>query len=403
MDSDALEALQKRRLERILSHAYDTPYYRKIMDENQLSPAGLVENLAAFPITEKPAIRESPDSFIRKGVSKAGLMPVKTSGSTALPLQVFRDQEMVERITARRYLGEMQCGFGPRDIFAEIVGHYYKPHPLVDAAGLFRKFQLSVFEDEKKNFSLLKKSGANILGWYSSVISFLAKLTLESNTPIRLKSVMCGAEMLTPGRRKLIEESFSCDVFNQYASWEFGIMALECPEEHNLHIASSSCLIEIVDDKGKPKKSGVGRVVATSLDNKAMPLIRYNLDDLSSWGKGCSCGRGSPVLKSLEGRQYNTVVLPSGRVIPAIRVMWVNEVASVYSYRVIQERPDLFVFRYIPGKGFSDSTKKEIANLIKQGCMGEEVNVEFEEVDKMKKGRTGKMEVASSKVPHKRI
>ena len=226
------------------------------------------------------------------------------------------------------------------------------------------------------------------------MIYLIARANMEN--PVKLKSVICGAEMLTKDYRKTIEESFSCHAYNMYGCWEFGPLAWECPE-HSLHVNTNSVIMEIVDSNGRPKKSGVGEVVLTSLRNTSMPLIRYNIGDLASWGNECSCGRSLPVLKSIEGRCDDMLTLPSGRKITPMTIL-VEYRGEIYKgiseYQIIQERPDLFVVKVIPTKdGFKH--EKEMIDRIKEACFGEDVTIEIEIVDKIQKIGTKQRRVIS--------
>jgi phenylacetate-coenzyme A ligase PaaK-like adenylate-forming protein len=61
--------------------------------------------------------------------------------------------------------------------------------------------------------------------------------------------------------------------------------------------------VEVLDEEGRPCAPGeTGRVVATSLNNFAMPLIRYETGDTAEVGAPCPCGRGLPVLTRIMGR-----------------------------------------------------------------------------------------------------
>ena len=58
-----------------------------------------------------------------------------------------------------------------------------------------------------------------------------------------------------------------------------------------------------------------GRLLYTSLFNYAMPLIRYDVGDICvPSDELCSCGRGLPMIKHIEGRVDDFVKTPSGRV-----------------------------------------------------------------------------------------
>lgn len=50
--------------------------------------------------------------------------------------------------------------------------------------------------------------------------------------------------------------------------------------------------MEILRNGGPCKPGEVGGIVGTYLENYAMPLIRYNMNDLASpIGSACGCGR----------------------------------------------------------------------------------------------------------------
>lgn len=399
LDYDSIEKFQKERLAGMLQSAYQAGHYKTLMDGNSLAVEDVIDNLSLLPLTKKEDIMENPDSFIAKGFSKGKLLKISTSGSTGTPLEIFLDKEAREYRIALVYDTETLFGRSPFELFAHITFETYPQNPLLSMTGLFPKLRLSSFEEEEKNFSRLEKAGAKMLRSYPSTLTIMAKLNDDKSRPLRFKSVYSSAEMLTKEARELIGDSFSCPVLDQYGSLEFRSIAWECPEEHNMHINCSSCIVEIIDENGKPKKNGVGDIVVTSLHNRAMPFLRYHIGDLGSWGKECSCGRSHPVLKSLKGRRDDLIILPSGRIRSAFSILPMTDMKDILSFQIIQERPDLFVFRFVPAKqGPSEQSRKEVVRRIKGGCLGEEVTVEFEEVQSIKRGRTGKIRAVVSKV-----
>jgi phenylacetate-CoA ligase len=407
LDSDSLEVLQKKKLSNMMNHASETKYYQKILEEAGIKPQEVSENLDSLPITSKEDVRKNPHSFIRLGTPKDSLLSFKTSGSTGIPVEVFGDMETYEFRTALVYDVETTFGRSPVELFAEVSCEGYKAHPLLSTTGLFPKIWLSVIEDEKKNFSIVYNSKASVLRSYPSVLTIMAKLNLEKEKPISFKSIYSGAEILNDDAREKIEDSFCAPVFNHYGAVEMRSLGFECPEEQNLHVNGSSCILEIVDEKGKPKKSGTGEIIATCLHNKVMPLLRYRIGDRGSWGGECSCGRGLPVLKSLEGRTTEVIELPSGRIHSAT-CLNILEIQSAFrdilKYQIIQERTDLFVVRYVCcDSDFSKKSKEEIKKGIIRACLGEEIKVEFEKVDSIPRESTGKIRSFISKIKQSKI
>jgi phenylacetate-CoA ligase len=158
-------------------------------------------------------------------------------------------------------------------------------------------------------------------------------------------------------------------------------------------------MVEIIGKGGKPEKNGLGEVVVTSFHNTPMPFIRYSTGDLAKWGSECSCGRGSPVIESLEGRKTDVFRLPSGKVRPFGALYIALNQIRVLSFQVVQERADLFVFRYVPLQGdLTPAAKDDIKRRISTACLGEPIAVEFERVDSIKRGGRGKHRYILTKV-----
>lgn len=395
-DSDKLQDIQMRRLQAMLQSARRTRHYSKTL--SGLKDEEILDDISLLPVTEKDMVRTSEENFIPGFYEQNNLRITRTSGSSGRPVEVYTDQDALDFRIALKYFVELEFGLPPFDLFAEVSISSYRPHSLISALGIFPKMVLPISDGEETNFRRIRNSKATYMGWYPSVMSLFAQL----NSGRKFKSVFCGGEMLTKECRGLISDSFSCPVFNQYASMEFSSIAWECPEEHNLHVNSSSCLVEILDSKGRPKKSGDGEMAITALHNKAMPLLRYRLGDRASWGRECSCGRGLPVIENLSGRNDDFITLPSGRKLSSfsLNVLYLEtNISGIWHYQIIQERPEHFLVRVVPTeKGFSESAKKEMEQRIKRACMGEDISIEFETTDTIQRDKSGKLRKIISKV-----
>ncbi len=403
LDQDAMEKLQKKRLEKILKCAYRTPHYRGLMERESLSIADIVDDISLLPITRKDEVRRSPESLIQNGISKESLNIYKTSGSTGTPMSIYVDKEMFWHRVASNYQAEISFGRSPVELFAHItaMNRTMAVHPLLKKLRIFPVIHLPIINGEEENLSILQKNNARMIRSYPSALNILAKLNSIKKTPLKVKSILSGGEHLSEKSREYIEESFACPVFNRYGAIECPSLAKDCTEEKNLHIAEGSYLVEIVDKKGKPVKSGTGEIVITHFFNKSMPFVRYSTGDIGCWGKECPCGRHSRVLKSLEGRESELISLPSGKSISAFSLALLpleSVFAGVLNYQIVQEKEELLLVRYVPMlDGITKKTKDEIRKIIDELCLGE-VKVEFEEVDEIKPGKTGKRKNFISKI-----
>jgi phenylacetate-CoA ligase len=391
LDRDAMERLQGERLEAVLSSASKTAYYGKTICD-----------LASLPVTPKEAACSDPFAFIPVGTRPETLASMNTSGSTGTPGKFFFDNDAMQHRAAVSAFVMTEFGRGPFDLYAEISRQTRRNFSLPRMLGLYRKIHIPVFQDMDRIFSALLRQKPDIFGWYPSISVYLAALNDEQGRPLRCKSVLSSGEPLPDAWREKIERSFSCPVFEQYASFEFGTLAFECPEEHSMHVNASSCIIEISDERGRPKKSGIGRILVSSLYNHAMPLIRYAIGDLGVWGKDCSCGRSLPVIKSIRGREDDFVVLPGGRLRSSFAfniLFYGREIGGVWEYQLVQEDEDLFVMKYVPRSGgISAQGEKEFARRVRMAAGSEDIKIEFERAERLERGKTGKLQKLVSKV-----
>jgi phenylacetate-CoA ligase len=402
MDLDSIQRMQEAKLRQVMSSAHGTEHYREKMDSSGLSPSDVAEDLSSMPLLERDDLYDDSRSFICKGRDPSSMKRLETAGSSGKPIEVFFDQESHEFRMAMSLLSSDMMGITPLDITAIVSRYKVHQSPLLYRLGLFRKLSLPIADDDEENLRRLKEGEVTVLNTLPSCAAVLASLNNMKGRPISLKRAICSGEMFGKGWKESIQEYFSCPVFDIYGSTELHIMAQECPEEHSMHVQSSSCILEILDKHGKPLKSGKGEIAATSLHNKEMPLIRYRIGDSAEWGKPCSCGRHSPVLKGIDGSKEDLIVLPSGRCRSATSIRPTVGLNYIKEIQIVQQKPELFVVRYVPARDpVTDEVRDDLSSTIKRGCLGEDVTVEFEETQRLVRGRSGKLKLFESKVKPK--
>ena len=157
------------------------------------------------------------------------------------------------------------------------------------------------------------------------------------------ETITTAAERLQPHMRELLSRVFRTEVFDRYGSREFGLMGHECHRHEGLHAPLQSMYLEVLRDDDSPADPGeVGRIVATSLINCALPLIRYEIGDLGAWSEEpCSCGRVWPLLREVKGRTTDNFVKADGTLVAG---EYFNHVFSeqdwVKRFQVVQEAID---------------------------------------------------------------
>jgi phenylacetate-CoA ligase len=190
-----------------------------------------------------------------------------------------------------------------------------------------------------------------------------------------------------------------------YGSVEFSRLAFECPEHTGLHVITDGAVVELLMD-GKPVSVGEpGRVVVTGLYNYAMPLIRYDLDDLAvQSSEACPCGRSWPLIRSIEGRSMDYLTMPSGRqVFPGFIYYVINSetkrhARSIAQFQVVQKERAKVAVMVVKGAQFDTDAVARIKDKMERSLseLGETVVVEVQIVPEIVADRSGKTKLVVS-------
>ena len=140
---------------------------------------------------------------------------------------------------------------------------------------------------------------------------------------------------------KIMGEVFKVPVFDKYGSTETNIIAHQSPAQSDVMcIQVENAHIEFVSETGEPCPIGTeGRILATTLNNYSMPLIRYQTSDLATPLEGtCPSGRGFPLMSPVIGRLADLIRMADGeRVHPQIFSNLFSNFPSVQWFQVVQD------------------------------------------------------------------
>jgi phenylacetate-coenzyme A ligase PaaK-like adenylate-forming protein len=114
---------------------------------------------------------------------------------------------------------------------------------------------------------------------------------------------------LADRERERLSRTFQADVFNRYSPHECEGIAFDCGAHAGLHVALDSYHVEILDRDGRATgPEQVGRLTVTDLENRTMPLVRYQIGDLGHWrAMACPCGSPFPLMAGLDGREADVL------------------------------------------------------------------------------------------------
>jgi phenylacetate-CoA ligase len=357
------KAWSLRRLERVLQAARQTEYGRQVGGTLQITD---------WPLLEKDMVREAPRRFLR--VPPWCTVPASTSGTTGLPLKLFRSYASISAEQAAIDWLYFARGYDPRRLrFAVLRGENIKspsdrtpPFWRWDASGkrlVLSSNHLSA-DTIEHYYQILAEFAPDCLFTYPSVLESLCQLLLRHEKCLRIPLVVCSSEMLTDSTRPLVQQVLHAELIDYYGQAERVAFAYSF-EQGAYYFLPGYAWTELVPVQQEPD-GVVYEIVGTSLWNLAMPLVRYRTGDCiklpASIGESALeaiCFGLTPFEKILGRSSGDVLIAPDGTVLTGIDHI-PRDVDHVVRMQVIQEQPDYVRILVIPDEGFTESDRQQI-------------------------------------------
>jgi phenylacetate-CoA ligase len=401
---EAIEQHQLVRLKKLIEHAYkNSPWYRKkfISLGLTLSDFNTIKDLEKLPVTTKLDIRNNGDDFIAETSNKSELVIAKTGGSTGVSLNLYFDDLCQKMRNAAQGFADGFAGWVPGDKIGALWGN-----PPV-ATTLKQKLRSTLLEKTKylDTMDLNPQSMSNfanewqeftpdVLFGHAHSIFIFAKYLLENKIELaNPKGIVATSMMLLDHERKVIEEAFGAKVTNRYGCEEVGLIACECEEHDGMHINTPHIVLECVDDNDNPVPFGTsGKLVVTDLNNFAMPLIRYRIEDVGILtDKQCSCGRKLPLLEKLEGRVADFLKKVDGGLVGGVSLVerTLTNIPGIEQMQLIQKQLDKIIINRVKGLDFNQETDSELLKEM-HIVFGDSVEININDITEMPQEASGK-------------
>jgi len=408
-----LEALQLKKLRRLLNYAYENvPYYKRIFDEHGLSPQSVhsLEDFRQVPFLTKETVQEHKDEFVSRAYRFDQLIPNRTGGSTGKPLQFYQDREQRDYGSAAKLRCNRWAGwdFGKRTL--RLWGREVEISISSRFWSLLRSLALNEHTFDTLRFSeanmaalaaQIKAHPPQIIIAHASSLYLFARYLEESGMAVPApEGIITSADMLYPAQRAVIERVFRTHVFDRYGCHEFHVIAAECPEHTGMHIDITRLVVEFLNDAGEPCRSGErGHIVITDLTNYAMPFIRYRIEDIGvPLDEPCPCGRGLPLMKELTGRKSDMLRTPEGDIVSGNALTeFLFDIPGLKQAQLIQERLDLLVVRVVKRAVYDEASEAEFRRRLER-YFGPKMKFQFEYVDEIPPLPSGKYRFSISKL-----
>ena len=403
--------------------ARQVPFYHKQWRDLDINPqtVGGLADLPLLPILTKQDIQAHYNDLLclHPPQGHEAKFKIKSTGTTGEPVTVAhssisRSFQVLLKQRQLRWFRHDPMGLlvqirPAQDLPRNVQGDYLKRGeafigdnwPLVGK--LFHTGKFIGFNDAstaKDKTALLERYQPDYLLGQSAQLEQLALEAKDIGFTFKLKAIEAISQQMTPDMTRVVESIFQAPVYMNYGLNEVGIVAARCPEGNQYHVHSENCIAEIVDQDGITCKPGEsGRLLVTAFGNLAMPLLRYDTDDMAEVSDGpCICGRTLPTFREIHGRYRRTALLP-----PGVWDSWVNiqrclgempieELRNLHQYQLHHHRDGTFTLNIVSGGDLHPAFLEKILKQWNTGKEGVPATLNINRLDKIYRPEGGKFQ-----------
>jgi len=352
--TDEIAAAQQELLREHLAFCQrNSPYYRGLLAGIAVEEATF-ESLADLPLTDKADFSGRNADFLAVPVDRI-VDIVLSSGTTGTPNTVMYSEHDLQRLARNESASLAACGLTSRDTAlltctmdrCFVAGFAYQ-------LGL-RRLGAAVIRNGVTTLSshadLIRRLKPTVLVGVPTFLRKLGRFLGESGidpAASSVRSLVCIGEPLRDADLsplKLaddLESLWRAPAFSTYAASETVTTFCECTERRGGHLQPDLAIVEIVDAEGNRLPAGEhGEVVLTPLQCEGMPLVRFKTGDVSFLiEEPCDCGRITPRLGPILGRQCQMIKTKGTTVYPLSILDALNSMDGISDYFVVATSED---------------------------------------------------------------
>lgn len=413
---DELTAIQNRRVQAMIAHAYDTvPYYREVMDAAgwRARDFQTAADLTRLPVVSSAQVAAAPERFLSRRYATRRGVRLQSSATSGQPKQIHHDAASVffsmayghrERVVLAHFTGRT---FGYRELIMfrptgiqSQLRRFYEAHSWVPRSMDFKR---SVFAPDASFQSAVAHINAfkpDVIRAYGSHVGPLFRWAWERGVPLfRPKVVVYGGDSMPDADRVLIESQVGVPVLSSYSATEALRLAFQCERRAGFHIDVDQAAVWARGADGKPvAPGGRGDIILSNLINRATVLLNYKLGDVVTLGRAaCACGRTLPTIERVDGRCDDLVALPDGQILHSRTILRsLFEAPGLVQIQVIQQELRRFRLRAVCAAGTDWDAMRSRLTTGMRATLGDDVAVEVEQVDVIPSEPGGKVRAVIS-------
>jgi len=381
-------------------HLLSTPFYRDFVGQKDIVAWDDV------PVMQKADLQRPLKERLSKGFTAKNVYVNKTSGSSGHPF-IFAKDKHTHALTWAGILDRF--GWYGLDFHTSLQARFYGI-PL-DTIGyrkerfkdwLSSRYRFPIFdlsEEKMEQFlAAFRRKKFDYINGYTSSIVLFAKFLKSKGVVLKelcptLKYCIVTSEMLYEDDKKLMKTTFGVPVVNEYGASELDLIAFTNIKGEFV-LNSETLFVEILDDNDKALPNGVsGRIVITSLYNKAHPMIRYDIGDTGIISTQSTFKK--PILQQLIGRTNDVAQLPGGKTVPGLTFYYVTKSVieddgNVKEFVIEQTALDEFRIIYVSERELTQAETETIRTALFK-YLEEDLHLFFERKEVLDRSHRGKL------------
>lgn len=327
-----------------------SPFYKRLLSQVKNKVAGLEswEAFQALPTTSKDDIQKNNWDFFCVPRNRI-IEYTSTSGTMGKPVTVGLTAKDVKRLAYNEYLSFACAEGSSQDLYQLMltldrqfmagIAYYEGIRQL--GAGLVRvgpglpSMQLETME------RLRPTALVAVPSFLVKLIDFGKQTGVDLNQ-FGIKKAICIGESIRSedfglnALGKKIRDAWDLKLFCTYASTEMQTAFTECSYGMGGHLIPELIYVEVLDEVNQPVKPGeLGELVITTLGIEAMPLMRFKTGDKARlFVEPCPCGRTTPRVGPIIGRQQHMIKLRGTTLYPPAIFDILNQFSEIQDYLV---------------------------------------------------------------------
>jgi phenylacetate-CoA ligase len=388
-------------------HWRENAYYQKIYGNKRIA------SWEEVPVLQKSDLQRPLAERLSHGFSKKNAYINKTSGSSGHPFVFAKDNfchalSWAEFIDRYQWYGiDLNRSMQARFYGIPLEGWGYHKERLKDRLSSRYRFPIFDLSEAKMEhfLSIFRKKKFDYINGYTSSIVLFGKFLKDREICLRdicptLRLCIVTSEMLFEEDKELLEMALGVPVVNEYGASELGLIAFTDPAG-SFVVNSEALYVEILDDENRPVPHGeTGRIVITSLYNRAHPMIRYDIGDSGSLSINSTKKR--PVLNSLVGRTNDIAELPNGKKVPGLTFYYVTKSVieddgNVKEFVVEQHSTRNFKILYTATQALKPTQIAKVEEALSR-YVGADLELDFSHCKVLKRSASGKLKQFVSKL-----